>query len=110
MLCSTIIPTVNRPSLERAVKSALDQDLDLDLHEIIVVNDSGKALPDIDWLKSPRIKVVNTNRVERCVARNVGAALASGKYLHFLDDDDYLVSGGDLATRARGQFPLPCCR
>ena len=103
MLCSTIIPTVNRPSLERAVKSALDQDLDLDLYEIIVVNDSGTPLPEGDWLESPNIQVVNTNRVERCVARNVGAALASGKYLHFLDDDDYLVSGGLKALLSVGE-------
>ena len=108
MLCSTIIPTVNRPSLERAVKSALEQDLDLDLYEIIVVNDSGTPLPEVDWLNSPRIKVVNTNRVERCVARNVGASLASGKYLHFLDDDDYLVPGG-LKALLSASDTSNCC-
>jgi len=94
MLCSTIIPTVNRPSLERAVKSALAQELDPASHEIIIVNDSGQPLPEADWLKFPQITLVNTNRCERCVARNVGAAVASGKYLHFLDDDDYLLPGG----------------
>ena len=93
MLCSTIIPTVNRPSLERAVKSVLEQDLNSGLHEIIVVNDSGQPLPEVKWLKSPQITVVNTNRCERSVACNVGAAISRGKYLKILHDDDYLLPG-----------------
>lgn len=94
MLCSTIIPTIGRPTLARAVKSALEQDLEPELHEIIVVNDSGSPLDEADWLKLPQVTVVDTNRCERSVARNVGAAIASGQYLHFLDDDDYLLPGG----------------
>lgn len=38
MLCSTIIPTVNRSTLERSVRSALDQDLGPVLDEIFVFN------------------------------------------------------------------------
>jgi len=93
MLCSTIIPTINRPSLERAVKTAVAQDLGPDDHEIIVVNDSGQPLPDVDWLRSPGIKVINTNRCERSVACNAGAAVATGRYLKILQDDDYLLPG-----------------
>jgi glycosyltransferase involved in cell wall biosynthesis len=90
-LCSTIIPTVNRSTLKRAVSSALEQSIPPDLHEIIVVNDSGGPLPKTEWLSSPQVKVIDTNRCERSVARNVGAAVARGKYLQFLDDDDYLL-------------------
>lgn len=93
MLCSTIIPTINRPSLERAVKSALAQNLDPAQHEIIVVNDSGQSLPDVEWLKPPQISIINTNRCERSVACNTGAAVAKGKYLKILHDDDYLLPG-----------------
>jgi GT2 family glycosyltransferase len=93
MLCSTIIPTVNRPSFERAVKSALSQELDPELHEIIVVNDSGRPLPDVDWLQSSQIKILNTNKRERSVACNTGAAIATGKYIKILQDDDYLLPG-----------------
>lgn len=90
MFCSTIIPTVGRQTLDRAVSSVLSQVFDEDDFEVIVVNDSGKPLPVESWQSSPRVQIVNTNRRERSVARNTGAAIARGKYLHFLDDDDWL--------------------
>lgn len=93
MFCTSIIPTVGRKTLQRAVQSILDQNLSVDEFEIIVVNDSGSPLPYEDWQASPRVRIVETDHRERCVARNVGAALAKGKYLHFLDDDDWLLPG-----------------
>lgn len=93
VLCSTVIPTVNRPTLERAVESVLRQDFDRADFEVIVVNDSGWPLPDEPWHRSARVRVIATNRRERSVARNTGAAIARGEYLHFLDDDDVLLPG-----------------
>lgn len=90
MFCSTIIPTVGRSTLTRAVESALIQSLPASELEVIVVNDSGVPLPDADWQKSEQVQIVTTNRRERSVARNTGAAVAKGRYLHFLDDDDWL--------------------
>jgi len=91
MFCSTIIPTISRPTLARAVQSVLNQDFTAAELEVIVVNDSGKSLPDEKWQKDSRVRVINTNRRERSVARNTGAAIAQGEYLHFLDDDDILL-------------------
>ena len=91
MFCSTIIPTINRPSLSRAVTSVLEQRLEPEDFEVIVVNDSGRPLPEFEWMRSPKVKVLNTQRRERSVARNAGAATALGKYLHFLDDDDWML-------------------
>jgi glycosyltransferase involved in cell wall biosynthesis len=93
VFCSTIIPTVNRPTLSCTVGSVLDQTFTSAAFEIIVVNDSGQPLPDVDWRHSERVQVIHTNRRERSVARNTGAAIATGKYLHFLDDDDLLLPG-----------------
>ena len=92
MFCSTIIPTVGRPTLTRAVESVLSQTILSSDFEVIVVNDSGFPLPEADWQKSERVQVIHTNRRERSVARNTGAAIAKGKYLHFLDDDDWVTS------------------
>lgn len=93
MFCSTIIPTIGRPALQKAVQSVLDQQFTADAFEVIVVNDSGTPLPPAEWQNSPRVRIINTQQHERCIARNAGAAIALGKYLHFLDDDDWLLPG-----------------
>jgi glycosyltransferase involved in cell wall biosynthesis len=90
MFSTTIIPTVGRDTLARAVNSVLSQSFDKDDFEVIVVNDSGTSLLRQDWQSSTRVRIINTYRRERSVARNTGAAVARGKYLHFLDDDDWL--------------------
>lgn len=93
MFCTTVIPTINRPTLSRAVSSVLDQAFSAEDFEVVVVNDSGHPLLDMDWTRSQRVRVLDTNRRERSVARNTGAAVARGRYLHFLDDDDLLLPG-----------------
>src|SRR5690349_14742956 len=92
MFCSTIIATIGRASLSRAVASVLSQTLPPGGElEVIVVNDSGQPLPPAAWQHDPRVRVLATNRCERSIARNTGAATARGQYLHFLDDDDWMV-------------------
>lgn len=92
VVCSTIIPTVNRPTLERSVKSVLEQDFDQESHEILVFNNSDKPLPTTDWLSSPQVKIINSHSNVND-ASNDGAKMASGKYINFLHDDDYLLPG-----------------
>ena len=76
MFATTIIPTIGRATLSRAVRSVLDQAFDAADFEVIVVNDSGSPLPDAEWRRSERVRVVDTRRRERSVARNTGAAVA----------------------------------
>jgi glycosyltransferase involved in cell wall biosynthesis len=107
MFCSTIIPTIGRNLLTRAVESVLSQTLDEDNYEIFVINDSGTSLPNQDWHNSPKVRIINTNRRERSVARNTGAAMARGRYLHFLDDDDWLLPNAlkDFRDLSQNQSP-----
>lgn len=91
MFCSTIIPTIGRRTLSRAVESVLNQEFKAGDFEVIVINDSGKSLFEADWQRSERVQIIETNRHNRSVARNTGAAIARGEYLHFLDDDDWIL-------------------
>src|SRR5215211_5878577 len=91
ILLTAVIPTIGRFSVKQAVESVLMQSLPGGDFEVVVVNDSGSSLLEAAWQKSERVRLVNTNKRERSVARNTGAAMARGKYLHFLDDDDWLV-------------------
>lgn len=91
MFCTTVIATTGRPTLHRAVSSVLGQVLTAADFELIVVNDSGVPLPEEEWQQDDRVQIINTQRRERSVARNTGAALAKGQYLHFLDDDDWML-------------------
>jgi glycosyltransferase involved in cell wall biosynthesis len=90
-LISTIIPSIGRATLSQAVQSVIDQQSSSVEFEIIVVNDSGQPLPKMSWTETPNLRIIDTNRRERSVARNAGAAIARGSYLHFLDDDDQLL-------------------
>jgi glycosyltransferase involved in cell wall biosynthesis len=103
MFCSTVIPTIARDSLSRAVQSVLEQRSTAD-YEVIVVNDSGGPLSVAPWQRSHRVQVVHTRCRDKSVARNAGAAIARGEYLHFLDDDDWLVPGAldSFVELARG--------
>ncbi|MDH7603026.1 MAG: glycosyltransferase family A protein, partial [Armatimonadota bacterium] len=94
MLVSCVIPTVRRERLlAEAVESVLSQRVTGVETEVVVVNDAGEPLCPADWQNDSRVMVVNTYRTERSVARNTGAALSRGDYLHFLDDDDVILPG-----------------
>ncbi len=91
MFCSVIIPTIGRPTLRKAVYSLLSQQFTAESFEIIVVNDSGKPLHTAQWQQDEKVRIIETNKRKLCAARNTGAAVAKGRYLLFLDDDDWLL-------------------
>lgn len=86
---SIIIPTHNRPHLLiAAVQSALNQTY-ADL-EVVVVDDA--STEPVQLPENPRLRVI---RLEKSVggagARNVGTREARGRWVTYLDDDDYLL-------------------
>src|ERR1035437_3450278 len=97
MFVSVIIPTVDRPSLIRSVNSVLDQEFTEEEFEVIVVNDTGRALTPAPWQSSPRARILDSQKRNRCFARNAGATVAKGRFLIFLDDDDWLLPGAFAA-------------
>ncbi|HEX7807874.1 MAG TPA: glycosyltransferase [Thermoanaerobaculia bacterium] len=91
---SIIIPVYNRPMLvQEAVASAIRESRGF-THEIIVVDD---ASTDETWDVVQSLEGVRALRMEtnsrQCAARNRGLAVATGRYVKFLDSDDVLVAG-----------------
>ena len=90
---SVIVPTCGRPALlARALSSVLGQSFQN--WECVVVNDAPAARPSVDTLllKFDDFRITACHHeVNRGVAaaRNAGIVCTTGRYLAFLDDDDY---------------------
>ncbi len=81
---SAVIPTVGRPSLVRAVESALDQSWPV--VEVIIVVD---AAATVDLPSDERIKLLHTPfRLGPAKCRQLGIDAARGSAIALLDDDD----------------------
>ncbi|MDY6459280.1 glycosyltransferase family 2 protein [Acinetobacter faecalis] len=92
-ILSIIIPTYNRPQLlKRAVKSCLDVMKDIDIEILIIPN--GAIIHCLEHISvlSKNIYIHPISEANANIARNHGLSLARGKYVRFLDDDDYFLS------------------
>lgn len=93
-ILSVVIPTYKRPQyLLRAINSALQASSDGSVEVIVVPNG-----PDESWKRIAqayatewRVRWHPIEARHANVARNRGKQLASGKYIRFLDDDDYFL-------------------
>ncbi|WP_167550816.1 glycosyltransferase family 2 protein [Cryobacterium arcticum] len=80
-----VIPTTNRPTLGRAVASALAQ-TGIDLEVLVVMNGSGPS-PRFD---DPRVRVLRSDPIGRGnLARQTGIDEAQHDLIALLDDDDW---------------------
>ncbi len=93
MLFSIILPTYNRANfLPKAIQSIQQQSY----HnwELLIVDDGStdKTKEVISqYLSDERIKYIYQTNQERSAARNKGINQAKGKYITFLDSDDYFL-------------------
>ncbi|WP_136808439.1 glycosyltransferase family 2 protein [Desulfosediminicola flagellatus] len=95
-LLSVIIPTYGRPSyLNRAVDSALCDMASYDVEVLVIPNgpDDSWRGPLEKYRDIPSIHVYPISIAHANVARNIGLKQATGTYIRFLDDDDYLIAG-----------------
>lgn len=103
---SVVIPTLNRSrQLSEAVASALHQTVGD--HEVVVIDDG--SVEPVCLASDPRLRVVRLD-VNRGVsaARNVGLAVAAGRWITYLDDDDLLLPQHlELALNALDATDLP---
>ena len=95
VLVSVVVPVYNvQDFLEKCVKSIKAQTYQ-EL-EIILVDDGStdcsNEMCDKFAQEDSRIRVIHKKNGGLSDARNVGAGLAAGKYLFFLDSDDYVDS------------------
>lgn len=92
---SIIVPVYNVSKyLAKCLDSLICQDLKPEEYEIIVVNDgstdNSEEISRQYEEKYSNIKVVRQENQGLSGARNTGIKLANGKYIQFVDSDDYL--------------------
>ena len=95
MILSIVVPVYNVEAyLKKCVDSLLNQDLPPEDYEIILVDDgatdSSGALCDEFAAGYDNIRVIHQKNGGLSAARNTGIGAAKGKYIQFVDSDDYL--------------------
>ena len=90
---SIIIPIYNG---EKFIKKCLDSILANynKNYEVIIINDGSTdgTREILNNYKEENIKIINNNNNGVSFSRNLGIKLATGKYIMFVDIDDYLSS------------------
>ena len=89
---SVIIPTYNRAGLiGKAIDSVLAQTF-ADW-ELLIIDDGStdNTRQIVEAYTDRRVKYIYQENAERSAARNNGVAQAAGKYICFLDSDDYCL-------------------
>ena len=114
ILLSIIVPVYNvEPFLRKCVESLEQQDLAAERYEVILVNDgstdhSGEICTELAK-QYENIKVIEQENQGVSAARNTGMDAARGKYMMFVDSDDYIepdVIGRVLEVAERNQAEL----
>lgn len=92
---SIVVPAYNvERELERCIESCLNQDIPKESYEIVIVNDGSpdNTLQVANTLvtKHDSVRVITQKNMGLGGARNTGLKYATGKYVWFIDSDDYI--------------------
>lgn len=92
---SIIIPAYNvERYLERCIESCEKQDISCKDYEILIIDDgstdSTLSIANSLSTRYENIKVFTQNNQGQSIARNLGLRKARGKYIWFIDSDDYI--------------------
>ncbi len=103
-LVSVVVRTKDRPELLAEALASVAAETGLPV-ETVVVNDGGADVAGV-LARFPRLRLrlveLRPSR-GRAAAANAGVEAASGRFVHFLDDDDLLLPGGLPALAAAAQ-------
>lgn len=96
MLLSIIVPMYNSEKwLPKCVDSLLHQDIAPEEYEIILVDDGSpdgsRAIAESYATEYSNIVVLTRTNGGTSAARNTGIRAAQGRYLYFVDPDDYIL-------------------
>ena len=110
---SIVVPVYNVENyIEKCLLSCLAQDIDKSKYEIIVVNDGSKdgSLSIIQNLSSgfSNIMVITQENQGLSVARNTGFQNSKGKYVWFIDSDDYIENNclGRICSKLKNDLDI----
>lgn len=90
---SIIIPVYKSEAyLSKCIESVLNQDYDL--YEVILINDGSPdncgSICDLYASNNAKVSVIHQNNLGVSAARNNGIQKAKGKYIWFVDSDDWI--------------------
>lgn len=95
MILSFVVPVYNIAQyLPKCLDSLLNQDVNRENYEIIIVNDGSTdksgVIAQEYASKYSNIALINQDNKGLSVARNIGIKAAKGKFIQFVDSDDFL--------------------
>jgi glycosyltransferase involved in cell wall biosynthesis len=95
LMLSFVVPyyQVDGALLKRCLQSIILQNLSTEQYEIIVVDDGSEKSPVtmLEQMRLPNLRLLTQIHSGPAAARNRGIEEAKGKYIEFVDSDDYLM-------------------
>lgn len=98
ILLTYIVPVYNtEPYLPKCLHSLVNQGLDKEVYEVLVVDDGSsdgsKAVVEAFAAEHPQVRLISQPNAGVSAARNKALDSARGRYVQFVDSDDYLEAG-----------------